>query len=39
MQFGKIKELYTRGGEVLIQGDRRDDVRKALADLGFKTKG
>ncbi len=28
-----------RGGEVLIQGDRRDDVRKALADLGFKTKG
>lgn len=28
-----------RGGEILIQGDRRDDVRKALADLGFKTKG
>ena len=28
-----------RGGEILIQGDRRDAVRKFLNDKGFKTKG
>lgn len=25
-----------RGGEILIQGDRRDDVRRLLQQLGFK---
>lgn len=25
-----------RGGEILIQGDRRDDVRKILQTLGYK---
>lgn len=25
-----------RGGEILIQGDRRDDVRKLLTQLGYK---
>lgn len=25
-----------RGGEILIQGDRVDDVLKALTDLGYK---
>ncbi len=25
-----------RGGEILIQGDRADDVLKALTDLGYK---
>ncbi len=25
-----------RGGEILIQGDRRDDVRKLLQQMGFK---
>lgn len=28
-----------RGGEILIQGDRRKDVAAALNGLGFKTKG
>ncbi len=28
-----------RGGEILIQGDRRDDVRRFLAARGFRTKG
>lgn len=28
-----------RGGEILIQGDRRKDVAAALNQLGFKTKG
>lgn len=28
-----------RGGEILIQGDRRDDVRRFLAEKGYKTKG
>lgn len=28
-----------RGGEILIQGDRRDDVKKLLNQLGYKTKG
>ena len=28
-----------RGGGILIQGDRRDAVRKFLNDKGFKTKG
>lgn len=28
-----------RGGEILIQGDRRDAVRKFLNNKGFKTKG
>ncbi len=27
-----------RGGEILIQGDRRQDVAALLADLGFKVK-
>lgn len=27
-----------RGGEILIQGDRRDDVARMLRDLGFKVK-
>lgn len=27
-----------RGGEILIQGDRRDDVRKALLRMGLKVK-
>lgn len=25
-----------RGGEILIQGDRRDDVRRMLASMGFR---
>ena len=25
-----------RGGEILIQGDRRDDVRRLLKEMGFK---
>lgn len=25
-----------RGGEILIQGDRRDDVRRLLSQLGYK---
>lgn len=25
-----------RGGEILIQGDRRDDVRRLLTQLGYK---
>lgn len=37
------KRLATGGSardcEVLIQGDRRDDVRRLLASLGFKVKG
>lgn len=28
-----------RGGEILIQGDRRADLRTALAALGWKVKG
>lgn len=28
-----------RGGEILIQGDRRVDVRRFLADRGFSVKG
>lgn len=24
-----------RGGEILIQGDRRDDIKKALSDMGI----
>lgn len=28
-----------RGGQILIQGDRRDDVRAFLQSKGFKTKG
>ena len=28
-----------RGGEILIQGDRRDDVRKFLKANGYKVKG
>lgn len=28
-----------RGGEILIQGDRKSDVVKLLKDLGYKTKG
>lgn len=28
-----------RGGEILIQGDRRDDVRNFLKKKGFRTKG
>ncbi len=27
-----------RGGEILIQGDRVDDVRKLLIELGYKVK-
>lgn len=27
-----------RGGEILIQGDRADDVRQLLRELGFKVK-
>ena len=26
-----------RGGEILIQGERAEDVKKALATLGYKT--
>ena len=37
------KRLATGGScrdcEVLLQGDRRDDVRRLLASLGFKVKG
>ena len=29
----------TRGGEILIQGDRRETLRKNLAARGFKVKG
>lgn len=25
-----------RGGEILVQGDRRDDVRRVLTDLGYR---
>ncbi|MDE6227142.1 MAG: translation initiation factor [Muribaculaceae bacterium] len=28
-----------RGGEILIQGDRKEDVKKILKELGFKVKG
>lgn len=28
-----------RGGEILLQGDRRDALRTILPGLGFKTKG
>jgi len=28
-----------RGGEILIQGDRRDDIRRILKDRGFRLKG
>ncbi len=28
-----------RGGEILIQGDRKADVVKLLKEMGFKTKG
>lgn len=28
-----------RGGEILLQGDRRDALRTMLPSLGFKTKG
>ncbi len=28
-----------RGGEILLQGDRRDALRSILPGLGFKTKG
>lgn len=28
-----------RGGEILIQGDRRDDVRRLLSEMGFRCKG
>lgn len=27
-----------RGGEILIQGDRRDDMKKILSGMGFKVK-
>lgn len=26
----------SRGGEILIQGDRRDDVKKILKEMGFR---
>lgn len=29
----------SRGGEILIQGDRKADVIKMLQDMGFKVKG
>ncbi len=29
----------SRGGEILIQGDRKADVMRILKELGFKTKG
>lgn len=29
----------SRGGEILIQGDRRDDVRRFLRIKGYKVKG
>ncbi|MDE6142510.1 MAG: translation initiation factor [Muribaculaceae bacterium] len=28
-----------RGGEILIQGNRKDDVKEILKSLGYKTKG
>lgn len=28
-----------RGGEILIQGDRRDDVKAHLIEMGYKVKG
>lgn len=28
-----------RDGEILIQGDRRQDLRKLMSDRGFKVKG
>lgn len=28
-----------RGGEILIQGERKTDVAKLLAEMGFKVKG
>lgn len=28
-----------RGGEILVQGDRRDELRRLLAARGFKVKG
>lgn len=27
-----------RGGEILIQGDRRNDIAKILSDIGYKTR-
>ncbi|MDE6489972.1 MAG: translation initiation factor [Muribaculaceae bacterium] len=27
-----------RGGEILIQGDRRDDVKRILQEMGYKTR-
>lgn len=29
----------SRGGEILIQGDRREDVKRILKEKGFKVKG
>lgn len=29
----------SRGGEILIQGDRREDAKRLLKDMGFKVKG
>lgn len=28
-----------RGGEILVQGDRREELRRLLRDRGFKVKG
>ena len=28
-----------RGGEILVQGDRREELRTLLADMGYKVKG
>ncbi|WP_290089149.1 translation initiation factor [Paramuribaculum intestinale] len=28
-----------RGGEILVQGDRREEIRTLLADMGYKVKG
>lgn len=28
-----------RGGEILIQGDRRAEVKRLLQEMGYKTKG
>ncbi len=34
----RLKRSLARGGEILIQGDRRSDVLRELARMGFKAR-